>query len=77
MCIRWSVMMSFPFRLALAFTFVESSIFLLVEGDRVRIAVGAIATTNIRVRHALVELVVGISFSLVSKTSNVEISEED
>jgi hypothetical protein len=73
MLIGWSVMMSFAFRLALAFSLVEASILLLVEGNRVWIAVGA-AAANVRVRDALVELVVGIGFCLIAESAYVEIS---
>jgi hypothetical protein len=47
MFIGGSVMTMLSFRFALTFALVESSIFLLMEGDCVWIAVGAIAATNI------------------------------
>jgi hypothetical protein len=68
--------------LAIVFTFLaKASFFFLVECDGVwehvgvlRLTARAIAPADIRVRHALVELVVGVGFCLVAQPSYVEVS---
>lgn len=76
------MMMTFPIRITVATLVVEPSIFLLVESHRVgeyvgilRVTGSAIASADVRVRHAPVELVVGIGLGLVAQSANVEVSK--